>query len=1822
VLRVTVSRAPNIATAVALTSSNPSFASVPPEANIAAGALFADFPVLSNAVGQATITATLNGGSATASVTIAPAELVTLTLSPQTPTNYVGETVPFTATGTMTDGTTQDFTTRVTWTSSAASIATIASTGVARVLAAGQTTIGASFTFTAAQTGQPVTIAPTTVLTARHPVALMLTAPTTSLIIGNSTIVTVTSTDPAPAGGLAVALTGSGTGAGTFPTAVTIPVNGTQATFAFGATAEGNFTLTATAPNRLPGAITFAIAPPLVINSVAPASAEIGALITLAGTGFDPNASGNQLVFRGIDNTTVPATTVSATATQLTVKVPPLAESGPITLTNFRGTTQSPAFTVNREQNFQLVVSPAALTVYQGASGTAQAQLASTGTKPFTGLVSLSVTGLPSGVTAKFTPAANLSGFQTGAVTITASGAAVPGTYNAVVQATFTEGGMPFVRSSQVAVNVTASTNLTGVKGRFVSPDGSGVAGIIVRADIAATPQPQVTSDAAGNFQLTGLPAGDVTLRMDASPVNPTYPIWPATITLVANRIITLSDWYMIPPPSDDKFTPINNATQTQTITDPRYPGLAVTLPAGVTIRGWDGVLKTRIAVERFDPDQLGIPPPPIPTKSVYQLFFGTSMGGLPSAPIPVTHPNDLNLDPGEKSDLYYYDGSPMGSGTGVWRKAGTGTVSADGKTISSDPGSGIPKFCGRCGPSCFAANGGTTLGRGCPSGGCPDQSAGASVDLATGQEFKDEADLNITGLIPLTVARSYHPRDAFDNIAGVTGSLGFGWVLSYDVALIPLGSSVRIVFPGNSRANLTPDGAGGFVVANDTRLYGAVLKQVNANLWELTYKDGRLWRFTPNGPLFFLSEQRDTNGNSLVITRNASGHVQTVQGRQRSLAFSYGPNAFISTVTDGIGRSVGYTYNGQGRLSSVTAPDGGLTNYTYVNDSEFPATACAAIPGGERLKTIQRPGQTAVQTLFYGPGRRVLREVLEDGSENKFDYKLTGGCVTHISTPTVACTANCPDTDSWENFQAGWRFSGGTVVQTTFTDANGKSTTQRFNGTGLGTQVTDAQGQTIKYARDASNRVTAITDALGRTTKYQYDNKGNKTKETDSLGRITDYTYDPKWNKVATVTRYLPGNIPVTQQLSYDVQTGDLLTSTDPLSNVTTYTYTIQGQLKTVTAPGNRTTTWTYNDSGDLVAITDPLGKSTELLPDAVGRVAQTTDPLGFSTSNTYSSIDQLKQVNDAIGGVTTLNYDTKRNLSSVVNPLNVPIETYQYDNLYRLTQRTDPKLKSTTYQYDTAGNVSRVTDRKAQVTALTYDGQNRVVQITYPDTAQSRSYDAAGRLLEIREGASLVSYGYDDANRLVRAVTDNAAGRNEVGYEYDTLDRVIRRTVNGADATTYTYDNANRPLTIAYRGQTTSYAWDNASRLTGKTLPNGIQQEFTYDDADRVLSITYKKTDNSAIEQIAYTYDAKGQRLSKSSGASSVAETLITATYDAANRLVTLTLTASSKTFNLAYDDNGNLATKTDAANPANVTTYSWDSRNRLTGIAAPGLTASFAYDGLGRRASRTVNGQTVGFIYDGTQAIGEVAGGTISATILTTLAIDDVVARYSTAGTRTYLVDALGSVIAQAKDDQTIQNFYDYSAYGEATTLGPDDGNSLQYTNRENDGTGLYYYRARYYDPVLKRFVSEDPIGLRGGLNVAAYVRGNPISATDPSGQIDFAIPLIVIGGEALIDLAIAGIGLAAGALIANGLSDGSPTEARGGSDLVKGQKPFDPGRDCNGKCNKCPPPIYWDAPGDAHGSTGGSHWHGIVWNQDPQTCMCFPNRVSGSSPGNAR
>jgi len=141
--------------------------------------------------------------------------------------------------------------------------------------------------------------------------------------------------------------------------------------------------------------------------------------------------------------------------------------------------------------------------------------------------------------------------------------------------------------------------------------------------------------------------------------------------------------------------------------------------------------------------------------------------------------------------------------------------------------------------------------------------------------------------------------------------------------------------------------------------------------------------------------------------------------------------------------------------------------------------------------------------------------------------------------------------------------------------------------------------------------------------------------------------------------------------------------------------------------------------------------------------------------------------------------------------------------------------------------------------------------------------------------------------------------------------------------------------------------------------------------------------------------------------------------------------------------------------------------------------------------------------------------------------TLNIDEPLSRVSSTTTRHYVRDALGSTVALADDTGVTKTTYVYDAFGNVTTTGEASDNPFQYTARENDGTGLLYYRYRYYSPEMQRFISEDPIRLRGGINYFSYVQNNPVNFTDPTGQfiILLAGPAAYTGTMALADLTIA-------------------------------------------------------------------------------------------------
>ncbi len=151
----------------------------------------------------------------------------------------------------------------------------------------------------------------------------------------------------------------------------------------------------------------------------------------------------------------------------------------------------------------------------------------------------------------------------------------------------------------------------------------------------------------------------------------------------------------------------------------------------------------------------------------------------------------------------------------------------------------------------------------------------------------------------------------------------------------------------------------------------------------------------------------------------------------------------------------------------------------------------------------------------------------------------------------------------------------------------------------------------------------------------------------------------------------------------------------------------------------------------------------------------------------------------------------------------------------------------------------------------------------------------------------------------------------------------------------------------------------------------------------------------------------------------------------------------------------------------------------------------------------AKSRVGATTTNYLYDDLNPVQEIRGGVPIANLLGGLGVDEIFTRTDASGTANFLTDALGSTLALADSTGTIQTQYTYEPFGNTIASGQANANPYQYTGRENDATGLYFHRARYYNPSFQRFISGDPIGFNGGINLYAYVGDDPIDFADPLG-----------------------------------------------------------------------------------------------------------------------
>ena len=985
---------------------------------------------------------------------------------------------------------------------------------------------------------------------------------------------------------------------------------------------------------------------------------------------------------------------------------------------------------------------------------------------------------------------------------------------------------------------------------------------------------------------------------------------------------------------------------------------------------------------------------------------------------------------------------------------AGSGSSGGDAPS-GGDPNSGDPGGGGTGGPS----GGGTGCNNTGPS---VSSTAGDPVDLATGYFIYSKQDLYVPGVIPISVSRYY--RAGTPNL----GAFGMSTYFQYDWWLESTQDSMLLIKPGNYQYSFFKYSDGTYRNNIDPAVRGAVGSVNTDNSKTLRMNDGSTYTFDANSRLIKVA---DGKGNSLTIERRPTAEggfltkITTQEGRYITFnATLTGTFYRIDSISDSTGRTVSYTYETDPfsvypRLKMVTYPDGSSIQYNY--DSM-----------GRMSELINEKGVREVLNE-YDTESRVIRQTHADGGVFTFAYPL----------------------------------GVGNIPQTSMVKPNGATTTWSFNNAFYITAVTNPDGTTTYEREPGTNKILSVTDALGRKISYTYDAKGRVLTKTDNGGNRTSYEYEDTFSKMTKITDAM-GNITL---MTYDAS-GNLSSHAAPDNKTTTFTYNLLGKPLTVTDPAGNVTTMTYDVMGNLTSVTDPLGNTSSMIYDSLGRLITSTDAKGNSTSNTYDSMGRLLTVTDPLGNVTTYAYDVTGKLSQVTDAKGQIIK-YEYDSRNRLVKMTDQLNQIETYTYDTSDNLVSMTDRKGQISSYTYDQMKRLTRVDYADGSYTTyAYDTMGKVLTITDSVSgTVSYTYtgtgcgSGCTMVPDKVASETTPQGSVSYTYDAIGRRTGMTVTGQNAVSYGYDAGGRlnGIDTVINGSSAHFgiAFDNLGRRSSITFPNGVTTSYGYDNGSHLLNLQHKDPASQVLESLTYVYDQTGDRTSMDRQNVNLPRpgAIASTSFNAANQM--LGFNAGSMT----YDNNGNMTTM---VNNCGATTYTWDARNRLIGISGYNtdctlLTASFAYDALGRRIQKTINGKTIQYLYDGKDIVQELVNSVPTVNYIRTMNIDEPVARISTGKLRYYQLDALGSVIGLTDESGHEVTQYAYDAFGQVAISGEASDNPFQYTGRENDGTGLYYYRARYYSPELQRFVSEDPLRLIGGINFFLYVENNPVKYRDPEG-----------------------------------------------------------------------------------------------------------------------
>ena len=903
-------------------------------------------------------------------------------------------------------------------------------------------------------------------------------------------------------------------------------------------------------------------------------------------------------------------------------------------------------------------------------------------------------------------------------------------------------------------------------------------------------------------------------------------------------------------------------------------------------------------------------------------------------------------------------------------------------------------------------------------------------------------------------------------------------------------------------------------------------------------------------------------------------------------------PNA-ITSVTDPFGRSAGFQYNTTGMLTQITDVLGLKSQFVYganefitnlVTPYGVTTFTTGTINGGPWLQVTDPLGESElVQAPLNGLGTPAsdpaatvptnmpvvpynqYMNVRNSFYWDKHAYLMGAGNVVlakiyhfcHVGVSPVEGGALESVKEPLEN-------------RVWFDYPN------QPQGNVFGTQSIDRPSAIARVLDDGSTQLRL----------FQYNALGRVTNSTDPLGRTFSYIYATNNVDLLQVIMTSHGRSELQASVTYNAQHRPL-TITDAAGQTTTNAYNSRGQILSTINPMGNKTTFSYDSNGYLLTITGPLQTTndvTSFTHDSFGRIQTVTDPVGYVLSYTYDAMDRPTRIgypdgtyeqlvysnldlvasSDRLGRWTTNTYNAIRQLIQTRDPLGRTVQFqycecgallalidaagnatwWKYDAQDRVTGKYYADGSGITYAYEnTTSQLHLRTDEKGQQTYYQYFIDDNLENISYPNATiatapVSYTYDTNyNRLVTMHDGIGTTLYSYNPitsppsigAGQL--ASVSGPLPNSQVTYQYDALDRVISRAINGVAQTT-SFDPIGRPTVMTNALGTFRYTYaDVTPRLLSEAYPNGQTNLYSYygNLGDQRLQRCQRLYPNGSLLSAAgYAYNAIGQITAWTNQWDAVPTRAWFPSYDAVDQLTNVMVQggASSLTnFAYVYDIAGNriLAATNGVQNQSyynslnqlvgsSVTipnvTYEWDAENRLTAINQGTNRSEFSYDGMGRRVaiSEKANGAIVTnsfYLWCGSE-ICEIRDSTGANVVRRLFSQGEILLDGGLNPKYFYTRDHLGSVREAVDSNGTLVSRYDYDPFGQKNVMQEAFPTTFGFTghflHREST-LHLSWFRA--LNSSYGRWISRDPLGEQSAANLYTYAGNNPISMVDIYG-----------------------------------------------------------------------------------------------------------------------